>query len=41
MTEQTTRPLEPLVIRNDDGEPRWWFEGLAVSERPPPSPAGA
>lgn len=30
MTEQATQPLEPLVVRNDEGEARWWFEGLAV-----------
>ena len=30
MTEQSTQPLEPLVVRNDEGEARWWFSGLAV-----------
>jgi len=30
MTEQTTQPLEPLVVRNDEGEARWWFEALAI-----------
>lgn len=30
MTEQATQPLEPLVVRDDEGEARWWFEGLAV-----------
>jgi len=30
MTEPTTQPLEPLVVRNDEGEARWWFSGLAV-----------
>lgn len=30
MTEQATQPLKPLVVRNDEGEARWWFESLAV-----------
>jgi mannose-6-phosphate isomerase-like protein (cupin superfamily) len=30
MTEQTTPTLEPLVVRRDEGEARWWFAGLAV-----------
>jgi mannose-6-phosphate isomerase-like protein (cupin superfamily) len=30
MTEPATQPLEPLVVRNDEGEARWWFESLAV-----------
>ena len=30
MTEQATRPLEPVVVRNDEGEARWWFSALAV-----------
>jgi mannose-6-phosphate isomerase-like protein (cupin superfamily) len=30
MTEPATQPLEPTVVRNDEGEARWWFSGLAV-----------
>ena len=30
MTEPATQPLEPLVVRNDEGEARWWFSALAV-----------
>jgi mannose-6-phosphate isomerase-like protein (cupin superfamily) len=30
MTEPATQPLEPLVVRNDEGEARWWFDALAV-----------
>ena len=30
MTEQATHPLKPLVVRNDEGEARWWFEALAI-----------
>ncbi|HWH45259.1 MAG TPA: quercetin 2,3-dioxygenase [Thermoleophilaceae bacterium] len=30
MNEQVTAPLEPLLVRNDEGDARWWFEGLAV-----------
>jgi mannose-6-phosphate isomerase-like protein (cupin superfamily) len=30
MTRQTTKPVEPLVVRSAEGEPRWWFEALAV-----------
>lgn len=30
MTDQATQPLEPLVVRKDEGEARWWFESLAV-----------
>jgi uncharacterized cupin superfamily protein len=29
MTEPATQPLEPLVVRNDEGEARWWFGALA------------
>jgi quercetin dioxygenase-like cupin family protein len=29
MTEQTTQPLQPLVVRNHKGEARWWFGALA------------
>jgi quercetin dioxygenase-like cupin family protein len=29
MTEQATQPLEPLVVRNDEGEAHWWFGALA------------
>ena len=30
MSEQTTQALEPVVVRRDEGEARWWFESLAV-----------
>jgi len=30
MTEQTTQPPEPLVVRDDEGEALWWFEALAM-----------
>jgi quercetin dioxygenase-like cupin family protein len=30
MTERSTQILEPIVVGNDEGEPRWWFGGLAV-----------
>ncbi len=30
MKEPATQPLEALVVRSDEGEARWWFEGLAV-----------
>jgi quercetin dioxygenase-like cupin family protein len=30
MTEHTTQATEPLVVRNDEGEARWWFAALAV-----------
>jgi quercetin dioxygenase-like cupin family protein len=30
MTEQTTRTLDPVLVRRDEGEARWWFSGLAV-----------
>ena len=30
MTEQTTQPPEPLVVRDDEGEALWWFEALAI-----------
>ncbi len=30
MTDQATQPLEPRVVREDEGEARWWFSGLAV-----------
>ncbi len=30
MTEQATRPLDPHVVRDDEGEARWWFSSLAV-----------
>lgn len=30
MSEPATQLLEPLVVRSDEGEARWWFEGLAV-----------
>ena len=32
MTEQTVeaKPLNPMVVRADEGEARWWFGGLAV-----------
>jgi mannose-6-phosphate isomerase-like protein (cupin superfamily) len=29
MTEPATQ-LKPLVVRNDEGEARWWFSSLAV-----------
>jgi quercetin dioxygenase-like cupin family protein len=29
MTEQTTHPLDPIVVRDDEGEARWWFGALA------------
>jgi quercetin dioxygenase-like cupin family protein len=29
MTEQTTQPLQPVVVRKDEGEARWWFGSLA------------
>jgi quercetin dioxygenase-like cupin family protein len=29
MTEQTTQPLEPLAVRKNEGEARWWFGALA------------
>ena len=28
--EQRTQTLEPVVVRKDEGEARWWFGGLAV-----------
>jgi quercetin dioxygenase-like cupin family protein len=30
MTEQTTQPAEPLVVRDDEGEALWWFGALAI-----------
>jgi mannose-6-phosphate isomerase-like protein (cupin superfamily) len=30
MAESPTQLLEPRVVRNDEGEARWWFSGLAV-----------
>jgi quercetin dioxygenase-like cupin family protein len=30
MTEESTEKLEPVVVRSDEGEARWWFAGLAV-----------
>ena len=30
MTEQSTPTLEPLVVRKEEGDARWWFGGLAV-----------
>jgi quercetin dioxygenase-like cupin family protein len=30
MTKQTPQPAEPVVVRNDQGEARWWFEALAI-----------
>jgi mannose-6-phosphate isomerase-like protein (cupin superfamily) len=30
MTGQATQPLEPLVVRKDEGEARWWFDALTV-----------
>jgi mannose-6-phosphate isomerase-like protein (cupin superfamily) len=30
MTEPATQRVEPLVVRNDEGEARWWFSALAV-----------
>lgn len=30
MTEQSEQTLEPVVVRTDEGEARWWFEALAV-----------
>jgi quercetin dioxygenase-like cupin family protein len=30
MTEQSTRAVEPVLVRTDEGEARWWFEALAV-----------
>ncbi len=30
MTEQTTQPLKPVLVRDDEGEARWWFEALAI-----------
>jgi mannose-6-phosphate isomerase-like protein (cupin superfamily) len=30
MTEQATQKVEPIVVRRDEGEARWWFEALAV-----------
>jgi quercetin dioxygenase-like cupin family protein len=30
MTEQTTQPPEPLVVRDDEGEALWWFGALAI-----------
>ena len=29
MTDQAMQPLEPLVVRSDEGEARWWFGALA------------
>ena len=29
MTDQAMQPLQPLVVRNDEGEARWWFGALA------------
>lgn len=30
MNEQTTRMADPVIVRRDEGEARWWFSGLAV-----------
>jgi mannose-6-phosphate isomerase-like protein (cupin superfamily) len=30
MTDQATQKVEPIVVRRDEGEARWWFESLAV-----------
>lgn len=32
MTQQSnhTQSLDPVAVRSDDGEARWWFAGLAV-----------
>jgi mannose-6-phosphate isomerase-like protein (cupin superfamily) len=30
MSEQRAEPLDPVVVRREEGEARWWFEGLAV-----------
>jgi mannose-6-phosphate isomerase-like protein (cupin superfamily) len=30
MTDQATQKVEPIVVRRDEGEARWWFEALAV-----------
>jgi mannose-6-phosphate isomerase-like protein (cupin superfamily) len=30
MTGPATQLVKPLVVRNDEGEARWWFDALAV-----------
>lgn len=30
MTENTTQALQPYIVRAEEGEARWWFDGLAV-----------
>ena len=30
MTQQTQPTLDPLAVRSDEGDARWWFEALAV-----------
>src|SRR5918994_733678 len=30
MTQQTQPTLDPVAVRSDEGEARWWFEALAV-----------
>jgi mannose-6-phosphate isomerase-like protein (cupin superfamily) len=30
MSEQRAEALDPVVVRREEGEARWWFEGLAV-----------
>jgi quercetin dioxygenase-like cupin family protein len=30
MTQQSNRALEPVAVHSDEGEARWWFNGLAV-----------
>ena len=29
MTDQVMQPLQPRVVRDDEGEARWWFGALA------------
>jgi quercetin dioxygenase-like cupin family protein len=30
MTKQVTQTLDPVIVRADEGEARWWFEALVV-----------
>ena len=41
MTQQieSGQTLDPMAVRSDEGEARWWFDALAVIKATAPTPA--
>src|SRR5262245_27358280 len=40
VTENTSQQLEPVIVRRHEGEPRWWFGGLAEIKATSPDTGG-